>query len=70
LAVTEEEKITRGVFVGVDVAKDRLDIALRPSGEKLIVPNDRRGTTRLVRTISCLTPECVVLEASGGSGDC
>ena len=36
------------------------------SGEKLIVPNDRRGITRLVRTISRFTPECVVLEASGG----
>ena len=58
--------MTRGVFVGVDVAKDRLDVAFRPSGEKLSVPNDRRGITRLVRTISRLTPECVVLEASGG----
>jgi transposase len=43
-----------------------LDVAFRPSGEKLIVPNDRRGITRLVRTISRLRPECVVLEASGG----
>ena len=58
--------MTRGIFVGVDVSKDRLDVAFRPSGEKLIVPNDRRGITRLVRTISRLTPECVVLEASGG----
>ncbi len=55
-----------GVFVGVDVSKDRLDVAFRPSGEKLTVPNDRRGVTRLVRTISRLKPECVVLEPSGG----
>lgn len=41
-------------------------VAFRPSGEKLTVPNDRRGITRLVRIISRLTPECVVLEASGG----
>ena len=58
--------MTREVFVGVDVAKDRLDVAFRPGGEKLSVPNDRRRITRLVRTISRLTPECVVLEASGG----
>lgn len=58
--------MTRGIFVGVDVSKDRLDVAFRPSGEKLIVPNDRRGITRLVRTISRFTPECVVLDASGG----
>ena len=71
-AVTEEEKMTRGIFVGVDVSKDRLDVgAFRPSGEKLIVPNDRREITRLVRTISRFTPECVVLEASGGTrGGC
>src|SRR5713226_433573 len=55
-----------GVFVGVDVSKDRLDVAFRPSGEKLTVPNDRRGVTRLVRTISRLKRECVVLEPSGG----
>lgn len=61
-----EEKMTRGVFVGVNVSKDRLDVAFRPSGEKLIVPNDRRGVTRLIRTISCLKPERVVLELSGG----
>jgi len=58
--------MTRGIFVGIDVSKDRLDVAFRPSGEKLIVPNDRRGIARLVRTISRFTPECVVLEASGG----
>lgn len=58
--------MTRGVFVGVDVAKDRLDVAFRPSGEKLTVQNDRREIIRLVRTVSRLTPECVVLEASGG----
>jgi hypothetical protein len=39
-AVTEEQKMTRGVFVGVDVSKDRLDVAFTPSGEKLIVSND------------------------------
>ena len=43
----EEEKMMRGVFVGVAVSKDRLDVAFRPSGEKLIVPNDRRGITEL-----------------------
>jgi len=63
--------VTRGVFVGVDVAKDRLDEAFRPGGEKLIVPNDRRGITRLVTTIGRLKPECVELETSDGlSGDC
>jgi transposase len=53
------------VFVGIDVSKARLDVAFRPS-EKLIVPNDRRGITRLMRTISRRAPKCVVLEASGG----
>jgi transposase len=58
--------MTSKVFVGVDVSKDRLDVAFRPSGEKLVVPNDRRGVTRLVKTIARLKPESVVLEATGG----
>ena len=31
------------VFVGIDVAKAQLDIALRPSGERWAVTNDDAG---------------------------
>jgi transposase len=53
-------------FVGIDVSKDRLDVAFRPSAEHLQVCNDRRGIARLARLLVRLRPELIVLEASGG----
>ena len=35
-------------FVGIDVAKAQLDIALRPTGERWTVPNDDAGIAALV----------------------
>jgi transposase len=35
------------VYVGVDVSKERLDVALRPSGECLGEANDERAVSRL-----------------------
>lgn len=55
-----------GGFVGIDVSKDRLDIAFRPGGEDLQVANDPRGIARLARMLQRLRPKLVVLEASGG----
>ena len=56
----------RGSFVGIDVSSDRLDVAFRPSSERLQVSNDPRGITRLTRMLERLQPELIVLEASGG----
>ena len=36
------------VFVGIDVAKAQLDIAVRPSGERWAVANDASGIAALV----------------------
>jgi transposase len=55
-----------GRFVGIDVSKDRLDVAFRPTGDDLQVANDPRGIARLARMLQRLGPELVVLEASGG----
>ena len=33
-------------FLGIDVAKAQLDVALRPSGERWAVPNDASGVAR------------------------
>lgn len=56
----------QGGFVGIDVSGDRLDVAFRPSGERLQVGNDLRGITRLTKMLERRQPELVVLEASGG----
>jgi transposase len=54
------------VFVGVDVAKHRLDIHLRPSGESLTIDHDDENVAALVERLAALAPTLVVLEASGG----
>jgi transposase len=54
------------VFVGVDVAKDRLDVHVLPSGEALAVPNNDAGALQLTTILAGLSPALVVLEATGG----
>src|SRR5205809_5137054 len=53
-------------FVGIDVAKAQLDIALRPSGERWAVPNDGGGVVTLVERLQTVHPTLIVLEATGG----
>ncbi len=53
-------------FVGMEVAKAQLDIALRPSGERWAVPNDAGGVVMLVERLQALQPTLIVLEATGG----
>jgi len=53
-------------FVGIDVAKADLVVAVRPTGERWIVANDDAGVTQLVRRLRRLAPALVVLEATGG----
>lgn len=54
------------LFVGLDVAKDRLDVHLRPSGASFAVAYDETGIADLVARLTALRPELVVLEATGG----
>lgn len=54
------------VLVGIDVAKDRLDVHLLPSGEAFAVTRDHAGLERLVARLGEVAPKLVVLEATGG----
>lgn len=54
------------VFVGIDVAKDRLDVHVRPSGDTFAVARDSEGVAALVERLARLKPWLVVLEATGG----
>ena len=54
------------VFVGMDVAKAHLDIALRPTGERWAVTNDASGIAALVARLQVMQPMLIVLEATGG----
>jgi transposase len=53
-------------FVGIDVAKAHLDMALRPTGERWTVTNDDAGIAALVTRLQQLAPQLIVLEATGG----
>jgi transposase len=53
-------------FVGIDVAKAELVVAVRPHGERWTVPNDDHGLPDLLRRLRRVAPVLVVLEATGG----
>ena len=54
------------VFVGIDVAKATLDVAVRPSGEGWRVANTEAAIPDLVARVERLHPQVIVLEATGG----
>lgn len=61
------ERSSQGhVFVGVDVAKERLDVHLRPSGEAFAVARDAAGLGALLARLAVAQPKLIVLEATGG----
>src|SRR5215213_8512592 len=53
-------------YAGIDVAKDRLDVVLRPSGEYMEATNDERGIRSVVRRLRKENVALAVLEATGG----
>jgi transposase len=52
--------------VGVDVSKERLDIALHPDGAQFSVSNDAAGWRELCRRLKPLGVRAIGIEASGG----
>ena len=57
---------TIATFVGIDVSKDRLDLAWRPTGERWAAPNTERGIRAICRRLRTPAPTLIVLEATGG----
>lgn len=54
------------IFIGIDVSKARLDVAIRPSGESESVANDKTAIKALVKHLGEIQPALIVLEATGG----
>src|SRR4051794_41214938 len=55
------------VFVGIDVAKHRLEVHLRPSGESFTIDYSEEEVAALVEPrLLPLEPTLIVLEATGG----
>jgi transposase len=53
-------------FVGIDVSKARLEVAVRPGKEAWGVSNDAEGIAQLAETLRKYQPTLIVLEATGG----
>jgi transposase len=54
------------IVVGIDVSKDKLDIAVRPSGEIFSTSRDAAGLDALIARLAPLAPAVVAVEAPGG----
>lgn len=55
-----------GIFVGIDVSKNWLDVAVHEPGEVWRVSNDESGMVSLVKRLKKLKPQLIVLEPTGG----
>ena len=53
-------------YVGIDVSKAQVDVAVRPTGQRWVVSYDDSGVEELVSQMANLGPVMVLLEATGG----
>ena len=53
-------------FVGIDVSKAQVDVAVRPTGKRWTLPYDEAGIEGLIPQIVDLGPALVLLEATSG----
>ncbi|TBA03558.1 IS110 family RNA-guided transposase [Rhizobium ruizarguesonis] len=54
------------IVVGIDVSKERLDVAILPQGEVFAVGNDHAGIDELVERLKGIGVDAIALEAAGG----
>jgi transposase len=64
-ATQEDGMMSTQVFVGIDVSKAQLDVALRPEG-RFSAPNDEAGCAQILERLRTVSPTRVVVEATGG----
>jgi transposase len=57
---------SESVFVGIDVSKDQLDIAIRPGEVRFRESNNDFGIQALIGRLLSLKPRLILLEATGG----
>ena len=58
--------ITMEYFVGIDVSKDRLDVAVLGEKQIIQVTNTKKGIAELAKRMLQLSPKLIVVEATGG----
>jgi len=57
---------SEATFVGIDVSKDQLDIAIRPGEARFRESNDDSGIQALIVRLLSFKPQLILLEATGG----
>ena len=62
----EASPLSQETFVGIDVSKAQLDVAIHLQDGARDFPNDSKGIKKLVAFLQNLAPTLVVLEATGG----
>lgn len=58
--------MSHGPYVGIDVAKAHLDVAVGPEAAPWRVAHDAAGVATVVTRLTAVTPTLIVLEATGG----
>lgn len=58
--------MTTSSYVGIDVSKDRLDVAILGEKQEKQFSNTKDGITQLVKQMMDLQPDLIVVEATGG----
>ena len=54
------------LFVGIDISKNHLDVALNPGEQTFTCPNTEAGIQKLIGRLQKLNPQIILLEATGG----
>jgi len=62
------DKTSNSTVVGIDISKDRLDVACLPEAVQPLTAfnNDAKGHAKLIAALKTLSPRLVVLESTGG----
>jgi transposase len=52
-------------FIGIDVSKDQLEVAVRPTNEQMSFSNEDDGIDQLIQRLQQLQPDLILMEATG-----
>ncbi len=62
----KKESLEKFIAVGIDVAKNKLDIAVRPLKTWDTVPYNEKGIDKIIKALGKLEPDIIAVEATGG----
>jgi transposase len=57
--------MSTSAFIGIDVSKNQLDVAVRPTNEKMQFANEDDGIDMLIKRLQPLQPALILMEATG-----